>query len=81
MVLEDHPVRVMVGARAVDMGDFGRRLVGGPPPSVLEAPAQIDVLHVHEVPLVPSADGVERGAAKPDRCARDPVDNITGGAQ
>ena len=49
-------------------------LVGDPPAEPAEAPAQVDVLHVHEVALVPAPDRVDRGAAEEQHRARDPVD-------
>ena len=44
-----------------------------PPTEAAEAPAEVDVLHVHEVVLVPSADRLERGAPQPHRRARQPL--------
>ena len=45
-----------------------------PPPDAPQAPAQVDVLQVHEVPLVPAADRVERARAGTRARARHPVD-------
>src|SRR5450759_2603558 len=58
----DHPVRVPVGARTLDVDDGPTRFVADSPSGLAEAPAQIDVLDVHEVPLGPAVDRVEGGA-------------------
>ena len=49
---------------------FVRDLEAGAP----QPPAEVEVLHVHEVALVPAADRVERAPPQPHRRARDPVD-------
>ena len=66
MVLEDHPVRVAVGRPALEVGDLGGGSVGHPPSGPAEAPAQVDVLGVHEVRLVeaPTASNAARRTRK-----------------
>ncbi len=73
-MLDDHPVRVAGGADPLDVRHLARGLVGNPPSAPPEAPAQVDVLDVHEVPVVPAADARQRIASEPDRCARHPID-------
>ena len=57
VVLDDHPVRVRARcsrpgrARRAPAGSYATRQPDAPQP-----PAEVDVLDVHEVPLVPSAD-------------------------
>ena len=63
-----------VGARALHVHDGAGGLVADPPAEATQPPAEVDVLHVHEVALVPSPDRVERGAPEPHRRARHPVD-------
>ena len=74
VVLDDHAVGVALGAGALDVDRGAAGLVGDPPPEATQAPTEVDVLHVHEVPLVPAPDRVDRGAAQEDQRARHPVD-------
>src|SRR5262249_57023017 len=69
-----HSVRVLRGRRALHVGDDRARLVADAPAPPAELPAEVDVLDVHEVPLVPSPHRRERGAPEPDGRTRDPVD-------
>ena len=62
------------GARPLDVDDLAPGFVGDPPAEAAEPPAQVDVLHVHEVALVPAADRVDRGAAQEQHRPRQPVD-------
>ena len=74
MVLGDHAVRVLRRRRALHVRDDGARLVPDTPAPTAELPAEVDVLDVHEVPLVPPADSVEGVTPQPDRGPRHPVD-------
>ena len=77
VVADDHAVGVPIGADRLDVHDGSGRLVGHPPAEAPEAPAEVDVLHVHEVVLVPSPDRLKRRAAEPHRGAREPL-HVTG---
>src|SRR5262249_1871724 len=74
VMLGDHAVRMLRGRRALHVGDARARLVADAPAPPAELPAEVDVLDVHEVPLVPSPHRRERGAPEPDGRTRDPVD-------
>src|SRR5439155_8794988 len=74
VVLGDHAVRVLRRRRALHVRDDAAGLVADPPPPPAKLPAEVDVLDVHEVPLVPSTDGVEGVTPQPDGGTRDPVD-------
>ncbi len=76
----EHPVRRPGGARPLHV--HRPRRAGSyatSQPARAQPPAQVDVLHVHEVALVPTADVVERAAAQEDRRARHPVDDARAG--
>src|SRR6478672_5411741 len=67
MVLDEHAVRRTRGARTLDVGDRTGRLVRDVVSRHPQAPAELEVLHVHEVALVPTARGTQRAASQPDR--------------
>ena len=49
VVGEQHPVRAPVGGGSLDVEDLARGLVADRPTGLARPPAQVDVLHVHEV--------------------------------
>ena len=65
---------MLVGADPLHVHDGAGRLVGHPPAEAAEAPAEVEVLDVHEVALVPAADRLERRTPEPQGGARDPLD-------
>ena len=71
---DEHPVRTASGGRALNVPYDARGFVRDLPAGAAQSPAEVDVLEVHEVALVPAADGVEGTAPQPDRRAREPVD-------
>src|SRR5215207_2609483 len=74
VVLGDHAVGVLRRRRTLHVRDDRPRLVRDAPAVLPELPAEIDVLDVHEIPLVPSADGRQGLAPQPDCGPGDPVD-------
>src|SRR4051794_7388267 len=74
VVLDDHPVRMGCGARALDVERVTPRLVRDAPTEPAEPPAQVDVLQVHEVPLVPAAHRIDRRPPEEQERARHPAD-------
>src|SRR5262245_48635446 len=77
VVPHDHPVWMALGAHALNVHDNARRFVRDAPTEPAKSPTEVDVFHVHEVVLVPSADGIECRTPEPHRGARQPVDVST----
>ena len=74
VVGDDHAVGRGRPRRPLEVGHPAGRLVGDAPPGTAEPPAQVDVLHEHEVRLVESPDLVQGAAAHGEARARHPVD-------
>src|SRR5579875_153161 len=73
VVRDQHPVGVAGRGEALRVHDLGLRLVKGPPAGATEPPAEVHVLHVHEVGLVEAADRLEGEPPHEEARARDPV--------
>ena len=71
---QEHAVGVLVCGNPLDMGYLRGRLVGDGPAARPQAPAEVDVLHVHEIRAVEAAHLVPGLTPGQETGARDPVD-------